>query len=152
MRNFIDIVATAHEAIFEEIYYNGEITPLYSRPMEILVVKNPSKGELKSLMRKAIKPLYSTGKELRALLDTDLLVWDASVASHDDIKKAFQVSGMHMYFYEGFFKMDDYYLRHPDMKEVAVDTVENHSMIQRLYPEGVVAEVDEVWGFCFRPA
>lgn len=141
------------EMLNEAIYYQGEITPQYRKPFDILVLKNPTSSEIKRLFRQATPVPYSY-KELRAILtDDDLLMWDSSIASHDDITKVFGVEqGMSLYFYEEFFKMDDSHLRDPDSKMMAIEFVTNHPKIKRLYPNGLKWGQEGVHGFCFEAA
>lgn len=139
------------EAVSESVFYRGEITPKFSQPLDITVLKNPTRGEMTRMLANANIMLHSKpDKELRGFLGNDLLVWDAYVASHDAVGTTLNLSGMHMYFYDGFFKMDDYLLRDPEMKAQAVEEIVNHPMIIRVY--GQVEGVQTPEGFIFRSA
>lgn len=169
MRKFINIVEAAQhrernsvtsaplgdpvsdeQPVSEEVFYDGEITPRYMKPIHIRVLKNPSKAELSAMFRKAELIPYSTGKELRGFLDEDLYLWDSSKAAHASIKDSLQLAGHYVYFYEGYFKVDDYQISHPDMKADIIEFITNHPMINRMFPNGVVDDHDDKRGFHFR--
>lgn len=139
------------EILSEATYYNGTLpaTPTRNAIEDVLILKNPSSREMKNMLDKTVAQPHSWGVELRGILgDTDLYMWDAGKASHHDMTKEFGFTGMHMYFFNGYFKMDDYNLRHPDMQKDAMDFVMNHPMIKRIYGE-VTTDDTEDYGFIY---
>lgn len=131
----------------EQLYYRGDFkAPFDTVSVDLTVLKNPSKSEIGRMLSRAL----GQPKELRGLLtDNELYLWDAYLASHDSIKKVFELEGMHVYFYEGpYFQIDDYYWRHPDMMSDALEYIENNDVIKRLLPN-TKFENDDRRGFIF---
>lgn len=91
MRRWIQIVteSAAVNAVAEAVFYRGAFRTKYGPPSddEIVVLKNPSRGEFQRFHAR------SEHREVRGLLQDDLLVWDAFKATHSDIASFFQTDG-----------------------------------------------------------
>lgn len=151
--HFFDVAQKVWEnkGLRESVFHRGEFKPPHAlMPVDLTVLQNPSKGELAGLMRRIQKQPGTVAKEARAVWDgNDLFVWDSGLASHDDFDKVFGISGMNLYLYEGYFKMDSYYLRHPDMKTDAIETINQIEALRRLYGDFQPEDVDGL-GFIFK--
>lgn len=136
--------------LFEQVYYNGEITPKWSNPVDIVILKNPSVYELRRQFAKTSIPQYCVRKELRALLTEDaLFVWDSMIAEHTQVTNTFGIAGMHLYIFEnGVFKTPSNYLRHPDMKTEHIEYIVNHPVLTNIFGY-IRPEVTDEMGFCF---
>lgn len=84
MRDLLGIVRPLSESLF----YRGPLKRRYAtEDAEIVILKNPSKAEVERLRQRA------KYREVRGLLDNDLLVWDAEIATHSDVASALRVDG-----------------------------------------------------------
>lgn len=82
MRNFINIM--------ESVFYSGPFKASYANgggEVNITILKNPSPREMDRLLSK------SQHGELRGLLDNDLYVWDAELATHTEVARAISKDG-----------------------------------------------------------
>ena len=120
MREFIDIV--------EAIYYQGEFRP-YGTASEIKIIKDPSRRELDAMLAKSTKDHPGIVPELRGILNADgLYVWDGYDGEHASVSRTFGIKGLGIYVYRDKWRFEDYYLRHPDLREEAIELLQNPSI------------------------
>ncbi len=143
MREFIDLVQNLNEAVF----YQGEMLPKYSKfAVDILILKNPTKGELQRLKAK------SQFGELRGMLDNELLVWDAEVATHGDVSKFFNVDGSDLHLEDGGVRVNDCDDMTDEEAQQMADWIRTHPAVIRLYGPDVRLELEapdamKTWNF-----
>ncbi|MFA5490027.1 MAG: hypothetical protein WC284_12540 [Candidimonas sp.] len=138
----------------ESVFYRGEIPQsVYSIDTKVItILKNPSKLELRGLLNKANIVPHSI-KELRGFItDDDLFVWDSTIMDHHGIYKAFGIDGNKLYFYDGFFKIDDWYLRNQEVLDEFTQYLNNHPSILRIYGNVKLTKHPQYGWLCFMSA
>lgn len=93
MRNWIDIIS-------EAVFFTGPFKTGYGE-VDIVILKNPTPREMRSLLGK------SEYNELRGLLDDDLYIWDAALATHSDIANALKIDGSDLHITEDGVDVND---------------------------------------------
>jgi hypothetical protein len=143
------MIMRASEFLKEAVFYKGDYQAQYARDTKRLVIlKNPSRSELANLRKRTE---YNT---VRGFLDSDLLVWDASVAYHADIGEDFGVEGYPLMLGETDFELSDTFENEvegmePGEVDEVIEIVVGHPAIRRLY--GEVCRDPSGRGFRFIP-
>lgn len=94
MRRFIQIVS-------ETLFYQGPFKASYGGEVDITILKDPSPREFRALLAK------SRYGELRGLLDDELYVWDADLATHSEIARTLSKDGSDLHITENGVDVND---------------------------------------------
>jgi hypothetical protein len=121
--------------ISESMYYKGPFNAYGVAESELIILENPTPREIDRLLEKSKTKNPNDIPELRGILTTEsLYVWISYDAEHSSVANKFSIHGLGIYAYEKSWKFEDYYLRHPDLREEALELLDN-PMIVRAFGE-----------------
>lgn len=113
----------------ESLFYKGPFKTQYGGSVdEIVILKNPSKAEVEKLRKS------SQYGDVRGLLDNDLYVWDAELATHSEVAKNIGQDGSDLHMEPDHVTVNDC---PPDFTDEeareCASWIKNHPVMQGIY-------------------
>lgn len=115
----------------ESLFYKGPFKPRYGDGVdEIVILKNPTRREVERLRA------ASQYGDVRGLLDNDLYVWDAELATHSEVAETLKIDGSDLHMEPDYVTVNDC---PPDFTDEeaheSASWIKNHAAMKAIYGE-----------------